>query len=121
MECWGYAAAYSADQDGTVRLPFDEATGEVVPEIWERWLGWDPVRMGPRHAEALRSLRAMWIDADPGDEYFLDLGAEAFRRALGRRGVGPPVVHFELFDGTHTFIEYRYPLALAFLVERLSP
>jgi hypothetical protein len=121
VECWGYAAAYSADEDGTVRPPFDEATGELVPEVWERWLGWDPVRMAPRHAEALRSLRAIWIDAGRRDEYFLDLGAEAFRRVLERVGVGPPVLHFELFDGTHTFIEYRYPLALAFLVERLSP
>jgi dienelactone hydrolase len=92
-----------------------------VPEVWERWLAWDPVRMAPRYAEALSSLRAIWIDAGRRDEYFLDLGAEAFRRALERLDVGPPIVHFELFDGTHTFIEYRYPLALAFLVERLSP
>ena len=42
------AACYSADEDGTVRLPFDTATGELVPEVWERWLAWDPVRMVPR-------------------------------------------------------------------------
>ena len=53
------------------------------------------------------------------DEYYLDLGAEAFRRALAAIGVTD--VEFELFDGTHAFIEYRYPLALAYLAERLSP
>src|SRR5918998_1548370 len=51
---WAMAACYSADPDGTVRLPFDPATGQLVPEIWERWLAWDPVRMVPRHADALR-------------------------------------------------------------------
>jgi len=30
-------------------------------------------------------------------------------------------VRFELFDGTHSSIEYRYPTALRYLAERLSP
>ena len=30
---------------------------ELVPEVWERWLAWDPVRMVAKHADALRSLR----------------------------------------------------------------
>ena len=29
-------------------------------------------------------------------------------------------MHVELFDATHAEIEYRYPLGLAYLVERLS-
>ena len=28
--------------------------------------------------------------------------------------------HFELFDGGHGRIDYRYPLALGYLAERLS-
>jgi Putative esterase len=116
---WCMAACYSADEDGTVRLPFDPATGELIPEIWERWLEWDPVRMVPRHAEALRGMRAIYIDAGKRDEYFLDLGAEAFRRALAKIGVTD--VRFELFDAGHGAIEYRYPLALKYLAERLSP
>ena len=52
------------------------------------------------------------------DEYFLDLGAEAFRRAL--EAVGVTDVFFELFDATHAAIEYRYPLAVKYLAERLS-
>ena len=116
---WCMAACYSADEDGTVRLPFDPATGELVPAVWERWLAWDPVRMVPRHADALRSMRAIYIDAGTKDEYYLDLGAEAFRRALERIGITD--VSFELFEGKHGAIEYRYPLALRYLAERLSP
>ncbi len=115
---WCMAACYSADPDGTVRLPFDTATGELIPEIWERWLALDPVRMVPQHAETLRSMRAIYIDAGKKDQYFLDLGAEAFRRAL--EAIGITDVSFELFDATHMAIEYRYPLSLGYLAERLS-
>ena len=113
------AACYAADADGTVNLPFDPATGEPKPDVWERWLAWDPVRMVTKHAAALRGLRAIYVDAGRRDEYFLDLGAEAFRRALS--GIGVTDVHFELFDATHAAIEYRYPLGLKYLLERLSP
>jgi Putative esterase len=115
---WCMAACYSADPDGTVRLPFDSATGELIPEIWERWLALDPVRMVPQHAETLRSMRAIYIDAGKKDQYFLDLGAEAYRRAL--EAIGVTEVSFELFDATHMAIEYRYPLSLGYLAERLS-
>ena len=74
---------------------------------------------GPGHADALRSLKAIYIDAGKKDEWFLDLGAEAFRRALEEIGVTD--VYFELFDATHMAIEYRYPLGIRYLAERLSP
>jgi S-formylglutathione hydrolase FrmB len=116
---WCMAACYSTDADGTVNLPFDIDTGELVPEVWERWLAWDPVRMAPKRADALRSLKAIYVDAGTKDEYYLDLGAEAFRRVL--LGLGITDLHFELFDATHMAIEYRYPLGLAYLAERLAP
>ena len=115
---WCMAACYSTDEDGTVRLPFDIATGELIPEIWKRWLDVDPVRMVAGHSEALRSMRAIYIDAGKKDEWYLDLGAEAFRRELEEIGVTD--VFFELFDATHMGIEYRYPLSLKYLAERLS-
>jgi hypothetical protein len=115
---WCMAACYSADEDGTVQLPYDTTTGELRAEIWERWLEWDPVRMVAQRADAVRSLKAVYIDAGRSDEFFLDLGAEAFRGALA--DVGVTDVHFELFDGTHGAIEYRYPIALAYLAERLA-
>ncbi|GAA3218791.1 alpha/beta hydrolase [Nonomuraea helvata] len=122
LEMYAYSAAYSADPDGTVRVPFDD-TGAVVPEVWSRWLARDPVVMAgePRYAEALRSMRAIWVDAGNKDEYFLDFGAVAFRRALEAAGVPDEKIYFELFDAGHGAIEYRYPLALAWLSRRLSP
>ncbi len=114
VNAYAMAACYSAGE-----LPFDVATGRLKPDVFERWLAWDPVRMVPRYADALRSLRAIWIDAGTRDQFSLDLGAEAFRRE--REEIGVTDVHFELFDATHMSIEYRYPLALAYLTERLTP
>jgi len=115
---WSMAACYSTDADGTVRLPFDSATGRLIPEVWDRWLEWDPVRRAPRHADALRGMKAIYIDAGKRDEWFLDLGAEAFRREL--ENIGVTDVFFEIFDATHSAIEYRYPMSLKYLAERLT-
>jgi S-formylglutathione hydrolase FrmB len=113
VNTWGMAMAYSDGQ-----LPFEEGTGRLIPEVWERWLEWDPVRMAPRHADALRSMRAIYVDSGKSDEYYLDLGAEAFRRELEELGVTD--VRFELFEGKHGGIVWRYPLALKHLAERLA-
>jgi S-formylglutathione hydrolase FrmB len=118
LNTWAMAACYSANKDGSIDLPFDTETGQLIDEIWQRWLAWDPVRMVDRHAEALRGLRAIYIDSGTRDQYYLDLGAAGFRRALERIGVTD--VFFELFDATHSSIEYRYPIALRYLAERLT-
>jgi len=118
LNTWCMAACYSADPDGTVQLPFDPATGMMRDDVWARWLERDPVRMVASHADALRSMRAIYIDAGNKDQFFLDLGAEAFRRQL--EAIGVTDVFFELFDGTHSGIEYRYPMSMRYLAERLS-
>jgi S-formylglutathione hydrolase FrmB len=117
---FGVAACFSPGADGVPELPFDTRTGVLRPQVWQRWLDWDPVRMAERYADALRSLRAVWIDSGTRDDYFLDLGAQAFRDELSRLGLPDERIYFELFDATHLAIDYRYPLALAWLAQRLA-
>jgi S-formylglutathione hydrolase FrmB len=121
LNVWCMAACYSADADGTVRLPFEPLTGRLLPEVWDRWLAWDPVRMAPLRADALRDMRAIWIDSGRRDDYYLDLGAEAFRAELSALGLDDGRLRFELFDGTHAGIEWRYPEAIGWLTKRLAP
>jgi putative esterase len=45
---WCMAACYSTDPDGAVRLPYDPATGELIPEVWDRWREKGRVLPGPR-------------------------------------------------------------------------
>lgn len=120
LNAWCMAACYSTDADGTVRLPFDPRTGRLLPDVWDRWLAWDPVRMAPANADALRGLRAAWIDGGRSDEFYLDLGAEAFRSELVALGLGEDRLRFELFDGGHGGIDWRYADAVGWLAERLA-
>jgi S-formylglutathione hydrolase FrmB len=114
---WAMAACYSAEPDGSVTLPFDPATGRLRDEVWARWLALDPVRMAAGHAGQLRSLRGIYLDAGRRDQFWLDLGAAAFSAELDALGIEHV---FELFDATHSAIEYRYPAGLAFLAGRLG-
>jgi S-formylglutathione hydrolase FrmB len=119
FEMYGYATAYSPDPDrpGGVRLPFDIATGRIVPEVWEQWLAWDPVRMVEHHADALAGMRRIYLDAGRSDEYYLDLAAQAFAAELRKRDIAYTL---ELFDGRHGGIGYRYPGAIRELVQALG-
>lgn len=120
LQLLGVSACFSARPDGTPELPFDPATGVLRPEVWQRWLDWDPVRMVPARASAVSSWRAVWIDAGTSDEYFLDVGAEAFRAEIVKAGLPEDRIHFELFEAGHAAIDYRYPLSLAWLAGKLA-
>ena len=115
LEVYGYACAYSPDPDrpGHALLPFEIDTGRLVDDVWARWLELDPVRMAPRHADALRAMRRVYLDAGTRDEWYLDLGATAFAKELSRLGVEHTI---DLFDAAHGGITYRYPGAIRELV-----
>jgi hypothetical protein len=119
LEAYGYAAAYSPDPSapGRALVPFD-AHGRLIDDVWAQWLAHDPVRMAPDHADALRSMHRVYLDAGRSDEYFLDLGAQAFSAELDKLEVQHTL---ELFDGTHARLTYRYPAAIRELVVALTP
>jgi hypothetical protein len=94
-----------------------KATRALRDQVWAHWLALDPVRMAAGHAAQLRSLRGIYLDAGRRDQFWLDLGAAAFSAELDALGIDHT---FELFDATHSGIEYRYPRGLAFLAERLG-
>lgn len=116
----GMSACLSPREDGTPELPFDPHTGVIRPAVWERWQAWDPVRMVPEFAREMRSMRGIWIDCGSADEQFLDIGAQAFNRALIDAGVTPENIHFELFPGGHGGVDHRYPLSLGWLARCLD-
>jgi putative esterase len=119
LATYGCAACYAPDPQhpGRALLPFD-VNGRLLDDVWGQWLQWDPVRMAPAHADALRSLRRIYLDAGRGDEYYLDLGAQAFGAELDKLGVPHTL---ELFEGTHARLTYRYPGAIRELVLAIAP
>jgi S-formylglutathione hydrolase FrmB len=116
---YAYACAYTPDPEHpeTPLLPFDTSTGRLIDDVWARWLELDPVRMAAGHADALRGMRRIYLDAGRKDEFFLDLGAQAFAAELTRLGIEHTL---ELFDGRHGGISYRYPGAIRELVLALG-
>ena len=113
------AATYDPDPSAPngFRLPFDLETGELIEARWKKWLAQDPINMVGRHADALRSLRGIWIDCGWADQYHIHYGT----RILSKRLAGLAIDHvYEEFDDTHSDIDYRMDASLPFLASRLG-
>ncbi len=119
LNAYGMACVYSPDPDrpGKPLLPFQIETGRLIDDIWQLWLKHDPVRMAPDHADALKGMRRIYLDAGRSDEWYLDLGAQAFAAELDKLGVSYTL---DLFEGKHGGLTYRYPGAIRELVTALS-
>ncbi|MFN8586673.1 MAG: alpha/beta hydrolase-fold protein [Candidatus Eisenbacteria bacterium] len=115
----GMAAAYSPDPSAElgIALPFDLDTGAFREDVWARWLEHDPLRHVEACADALRSLKLLYLDCGTRDEYHLHHGARMFARELARLGV--PHVHQEFEDG-HMNVGYRYDVSLPLLTRALA-
>jgi len=109
---YGYGEGFS--------LPIHPRTGELLDEVWARWLERDPVRLAerPEVQAALRGMAAIFIDAGTGDEFSLQLGARQLVDRLTAAGIA--TVHEE-FDGGHMNTAYRYDRSLEVLTTALAP
>jgi S-formylglutathione hydrolase FrmB len=113
------AACYSPNPTAPLGLdlPFTLDTCELREEVWAHWRAWDPVEMAERYADALRSLRLLFIDCGTRDEYHLHFGA----RRLAQRLRALDIAHeHEEFDDGHMDIDYRYDVSLPKIARALS-
>ena len=97
-------------------LPFAPGTGERRPEVWERWLAFDPVVACVEHADALKALDLLYLEAGKADEFHLQFGLRVLVRRL--RELGVPHEHVE-FEGGHFGLNARYPEVLKRVVAAL--
>ncbi len=113
------AACYSPDASEPlgVALPFSLETGAVREDVWARWLEFDPVHVAERYADALRSMRLLFIDCGARDEFRLHHGARILSSRL--RALGVPHEREE-FDDTHMSIAYRYDVSVPKLAAALE-
>lgn len=113
------AACYSPDPSSELgfELPFDPRTGARRPEVWERWLAFDPVVACERYAGALRTLELLYLEAGDRDEFHLQFGLRILTDRL--RELGVPFEHEE-FEGGHFGLNERYPAVLRRVVEALG-
>ncbi|ACJ00731.1 alpha/beta hydrolase [Rhodospirillum centenum] len=113
------AASYDPDpsQPFGVRLPVTLDTCELIADRWVNWLAWDPVVIAEAHADALRSLKGLYIDCGDRDQYNLVYGARRMHRLLDGMGIAH---RYEEFGDDHSGIDYRMDRSLPFLAEALS-
>ena len=97
-------------------LPFNFYTGELRPEVWQRWLEQDPLRLlqNPAYADALRSMKLCYLDCGNRDEYALHFGARLFCERLAQLDIP---YQYEEFDGGHRRTQFRYDTSLAAISE----
>ncbi|MGB7123300.1 MAG: alpha/beta hydrolase-fold protein [Thermoplasmata archaeon] len=116
-----YASCYGPveSEPGRFEVPFDLETGAIRPEVWSRWLAWDPVRMveTERYAEAVRKLAYVYVDGGLRDEFGLDVGARIFAAAARRQGA---TVDLEEYDGIHSDRGPRYDVMIPRLLSALG-
>ena len=117
----GMAASYDPDPEAPygIRLPVTEDTCELIPERWQNWLAWDPVRMVDTQSAQnnLKMLKGLFIDCGSRDQYNLVYGARQFSRKLARLGIDHC---YEEFQDNHSGIDYRMDASLPFLYKAIN-
>jgi len=113
------AASYSPAPGRALNLdlPFDLVTAKLVPDVWARWLKFDPVCWGDAEFESLAALDGLWLDAGNRDQYFIHYGTRELVGHLDRAGIDH---RHEEFDGTHSGLDWRLDHSLPWLLSRLS-
>jgi enterochelin esterase-like enzyme len=95
-------------------LPMDLRSGELRPEVFERWLLEDPVErisisrnLSTRSQElaALGGLKTLHVEAGNRDEYAADLGAKVFASRCSEAGID---LMPQSFDGGHFGTTWRW-------------
>ena len=71
-----------------------------------------------QYAQALRSLRGIYIDCGWRDQYHLHYGARILSKRLAQHNI---THRYEEFNDTHSGIDYRMDLSLPFLYRALKP
>jgi enterochelin esterase family protein len=120
MNVLAMAACYSPDRRRPlgIALPFDAYTGAVDARVWRRWLRFDPLRVAPSRAAALRRLRLLFFDCGRRDEFNLLWGARQLRAILRRLDVPH---RYEEFDDGHMDLSYRLDRSLPLLWRAVRP
>lgn len=116
----GMAAAYSpnpATMPFGIDLQCDLESGVFREDVWQRWLAHDPLQLLDRHAEALRTMRLLFLDCGIRDEWHLHLGARLFAGRLAGLGIRHEI---EEFDDGHMNVQYRYDVSLPRLARALG-
>ncbi len=87
---YAYSAAYSPNPHNPpffVDLPVAYPSGELIREVWDRWLSFDPVVNWRGRLDDLGKLRGILLDAGTHDEHHLEWGHRLLSHYLSGAGI----------------------------------
>jgi len=116
----GMSACYSPNpkrKEYNFDLPFDIYTGEIIPEVWKKWLNFDPVRLVKKYKNNLKKLKLIYVDCGIRDEFKLQAGARMYCEKLKENGI--KFTHLE-FNGGHMNVQYRYDTSFPIISKHFS-
>ena len=68
-------------------FPVDVRSGEMVDQVWERWMSFDPLSWVHTRRGALRRLEKIFLSCGDRDQFALHIGADAFAFRCRKEGV----------------------------------
>jgi enterochelin esterase-like enzyme len=115
------AAHYSPNPNSKetmgIDFPFNLQTGEILQDVWNRWLSWDPTRLVEKYHSSLERLKVIYIDCGTKDEFNLQWGTRVLHSKLEKMNIR----HFyHEFDNGHQHINYRYDISLPVIYDALT-
>jgi len=113
---YDYAATYSPNPDNPpfyVDLPMAWPSGELLQDVWDRWLAFDPVVNVHERLDNLRNLSGILLDAGFNDDYNLHWGHRLLSHYLTEAGIAHE--HRENPGNHGGRAAERYQLALEWL------
>ena len=118
---YDYSATYSPNPDRPpfyVDLPVAWPSGELIQEVWDRWLAFDPVVNVHDRLDNLRKLSGILLDAGSNDDYNLHWGHRLLSHYLNEAGIAHE--HRENSGNHGGRANERYQVALQWLSDVLD-
>ena len=118
---YDYSATYSPNPDNPpfyVDLPVAWPSGELIQEVWDRWLAFDPVVNVHDRLDNLRKLSGILLDAGSNDDYNLHWGHRLLSHHLDEAGIAHE--HTENPGNHGGRANERYQVALEWLGDVLD-
>jgi enterochelin esterase family protein len=118
---YDYSATYSPNPDRPphyVDLPVAFPSGELIQDVWDRWLSFDPVVNVHHRLENLRKLSGILLDVGSNDDYNLHWGHRLLSHHLNAAGIEHE--HRENSGNHGGRSRERYQVALSWLSQVLE-
>ena len=91
-------------RDMKIEMPFSLDTGEIIEDIWSKWLKFDPVRRLIDETEKLRGKKII-LQTGNRDEYKINIGMNIIHKILERNKIEH---YYREYPSGHFNINYFY-------------